>query len=132
MMWIKFVLYPLGMFLLWQIIFIIEQLSLEYLNVPQVLVAILSLIINCGMQILIGYKILQLAPKYKFVASVTYIIIFTFLLAIYSTTILLEGIKVAPQVIWLGHLFFHGVGMALYALYFANNKDEFCWENLLK
>ncbi|GLG83177.1 hypothetical protein [Acinetobacter calcoaceticus] len=129
MMWIKFVLYPLGMFLLWQIIFIIEQLSLEYLKVPQVIVGILSLIINCGMQILIGYKIPQLAPKYKFVASVTYIIIFTFLLAIYSTTILLEGLKVAPQVIWLGYLFFHGVGMALY---FANNKDEFCWENLLK
>lgn len=96
---------------------------------PQVLVAILSLIINCGMQILIGYKIPQLAPKYKFVASATYIILFSFLLAIYSTTILLEGLKVAHQAIWLGHLFFHLVGMALY---FANNTDEFCWENLLK
>ncbi|WP_228138178.1 hypothetical protein [Acinetobacter pittii] len=125
----KFIIYPLGMFVLWQIIFIITQLSLTYLNTPQVLVAILSLIINCGMQILIGYKIPQLAPKYKFVASATYIILFTFLLAIYSTTILLEGLKVAPQAIWLGYLFFHVVGMALY---FANNTDEFCWENLLK
>lgn len=129
MIWIKFIIYPLGMFILWQIIFIITQLSLTYLNMPQVLVAILSLIINCGMQILIGYKLPQLAPKYKFVASATYIILFTFLLAIYSTTILLEGLKVAPQAIWLGHLFFHLVGMALY---FANNTDEFCWENLLK
>lgn len=129
MMWIKFIIYPLGMFVLWQIIFIITQLSLTYLNMPQVLVAILSLIINCGMQILIGYTIPQLAPKYKFVASATYIILFTFLLAIYSTTILLEGLKVAPQAIWLGYLFFHVVGMALY---FANNTDEFCWENLLK
>ncbi|KIE86332.1 MULTISPECIES: hypothetical protein [Acinetobacter calcoaceticus/baumannii complex] len=129
MMWIKFIIYPLGMFVLWQIIFIITQLSLTYLNTPQVLVAILSLIINCGMQILIGYKIPQLAPKYKFVASATYIILFTFLLAIYSTTILLEGLKVAPQAIWLGYLFFHVVGMALY---FANNTDEFCLENLLK
>ncbi|MEM9994479.1 hypothetical protein ACODTP_18780 [Acinetobacter pittii] len=129
MMWIKFIIYPLGMFVLWQIIFIITQLSLTYLNMPQILVAILSLIINCGMQILIGYKIPQLAPKYKFVASTTYIILFTFLLAIYSTTILLEGLKVAPQAIWLGYLFFHVVGMALY---FANNTDEFCWENLLK
>jgi hypothetical protein len=128
-MWIKFIIYPLGMFVLWQIIFIITQLSLTYLNTPQVLVAILSLIINCGMQILIGYKIPQLAPKYKFVASATYIILFTFLLAIYSTTILLEGLKVAPQAIWLGYLFFHVVGMALY---FANNTDEFCLENLLK
>ncbi len=129
MILIKFIIYPLGMFVLWQIIFIITQLSLTYLNTPQVLVAILSLIINCGMQILIGYKIPQLAPKYKFVASATYIILFTFLLAIYSTTILLEGLKVAPQAIWLGYLFFHVVGMALY---FANNTDEFCWENLLK
>jgi len=129
MMWFKFVLYPLGMFVLWQIIFIIEQLSFEFLNAPQILVGIIALIINCGMQMLIGYKIPQLAPKYKFVASATYIIFFTFLLAIYSTTILLEGLKVAPQVIWLGHLFFHVVGMALY---FANNTDEFCWENLLK
>lgn len=129
MMWIKFILYPLGMFILWQIIFIITQLSLTYLNMPQVLVAILSLIINCGMQILIGYKIPQLAPKYKFAVSTTYIILLTFLLAIYSTTILLEGLKVVPQAIWLGHLFFHFVGMALY---FANNTDEFCWENLLK
>ncbi|MCE6234968.1 hypothetical protein ACODTT_16410 [Acinetobacter pittii] len=129
MMWIKFIIYPLGMFVLWQIIFIIMQLSLTYLNMPQILVAILSLIINCGMQILIGYKIPQLAPKYKFVASTTYIILFTFLLTIYSTTILLEGLKVAPQAIWLGYLFFHIVGMALY---FANNTDEFCWENLLK
>ncbi|MCG5265715.1 hypothetical protein MCL27_11800 [Acinetobacter pittii] len=117
------------MFVLWQIIFIITQLSLTYLNMPQILVVILSLIINCGMQILIGYKIPQLAPKYKFVASTTYIILFTFLLTIYSTTILLEGLKVAPQAIWLGYLFFHIVGMALY---FANNTDEFCWENLLK
>ncbi len=129
MMWIKFIIYPLGMFVLWQIIFIITQLSLTYLNMPQILVVILSLIINCGMQILIGYKIPQLAPKYKFVASTTYIILFTFLLTIYSTTILLEGLKVAPQAIWLGYLFFHIVGMALY---FANNTDEFCWENLLK
>lgn len=129
MMWIKFILYPFGLFVLWQIIFIIEQLSLEFLNTPQILVAIIALIINCGMQILIGYKVPQLAPKYKFVASITYIILFTFLLAIYSTTILLEGLKVAPQAIWLGHLFFHIVGMALY---FANNTDEFCWENLLK
>ncbi|MCU4443761.1 hypothetical protein [Acinetobacter pittii] len=129
MIWIKFIIYPLGMFVLWQIIFIITQLSLTYLNTPQVIVAILSLIINCGMQILIGYKIPQLAPKYKFVASATYIILFTFLLAIYSTTILLEGLKVAPQAIWLGYLFFHVVGIALY---FANNTDEFCWENLLK
>ncbi len=129
MICIKFIIYPLGMFVLWQIIFIITQLSLTYLNTPQVIVAILSLIINCGIQILIGYKIPQLAPKYKFVASATYIILFTFLLAIYSTTILLEGLKVAPQAIWLGYLFFHVVGMALY---FANNTDEFCWENLLK
>lgn len=129
MICIKFIIYPLGMFVLWQIIFIITQLSLTYLNTPQVIVAILSLIINCGLQILIGYKIPQLAPKYKFVASATYIILFTFLLAIYSTTILLEGLKVAPQAIWLGYLFFHVVGMALY---FANNTDEFCWENLLK
>lgn len=129
MICIKFIIYPLGMFVLWQIIFIITQLSLTYLNTPQVIVAILSLIINCGMQILIGYKIPQLAPKYKFVAIATYIILFTFLLAIYSTTILLEGLKVAPQAIWLGYLFFHVVGMALY---FANNTDEFCWENLLK
>ena len=127
-MWIKFIIYPLGMFILWQVIFIITQLSLTYLNMPQVLVAILSLIINCGMQILIGYKIPQLAPKYKFVASTTYIIFFTFLLTIYSTTILLEGLKVAPQAIWLGYLFFHVVGMALY---FANNTDEFCLDNLL-
>jgi len=117
------------MFVLWQIIFIITQLSLTYLNMPQILVAILSLIINCGMQILIGYKIPQLAPKYKFVASITYITLFTFLLTIYSTTTLLEGLKVAPQTIWLGYLFFHIIGMALY---FANNTDEFCWENLLK
>lgn len=129
MMWIKFILYPLSMFVLWQIIFIIEQLSLEFLNAPQILVGIIALIINCGMQILIGYKVPQLAPKYKFVASITYIILFTFLVAIYSTTILLEGLKVAPQAIWLGHLFFHVVGMALY---FANNTDEFCLENLLK
>ncbi|MDF3347281.1 hypothetical protein [Acinetobacter pittii] len=129
MMWIKFIIYPLWMFVLWQIIFIIMQLSLTYLNMPQILVAVLSLIINCGMQILIGYKIPQLAPKYKFVASTTYIILFIFLLTIYSTTILLEGLKVAPQAIWLGYLFFHIVGMALY---FANNTDEFCWENLLK
>lgn len=128
-MWLKFILYPLGLFVLWQIIFIIEQLSLEFLNAPQILVAILALIINCGMQILIGYKVPQLAPKYKFVASITYIILFTFLIAIYSTTILLEGLKVAPQVIWLGYLFFHVVGMALY---FANNTDEFCLDNLLK
>ncbi|WP_205668871.1 hypothetical protein [Acinetobacter oleivorans] len=117
------------MFVLWQIIFIIEQLSLEFLNAPQILVGIIALIINCGMQILIGYKVPQLAPKYKFVASITYIILFTFLVAIYSTTILLEGLKVAPQAIWLGHLFFHVIGMALY---FANNTDEFCLENLLK
>ncbi|WP_336168546.1 hypothetical protein [Acinetobacter sp. 161(2023)] len=129
MMWLKFILYPLGMFLLWQIIFIIEQLSLEFLNTPQIVVGIIALIINCGMQILIGYKVPQLAPKHKFVASITYIILFTFLVAIYSTTILLEGLKVAPQAIWLGYLFFHVVGMALY---FANNTDEFCWENLLK
>jgi len=128
-MWLKFVLYPLGMFVLWQIIFIIEQLSLEFLNTPQIVVGIIALIINCGMQILIGYKIPQLAPKHKFVASTTYIIFFTFLVAIYSATILLEGLKVAPQAIWLGHLFFHVVGMALY---FANNTDEFCLENLLK
>ncbi|EOQ72624.1 hypothetical protein [Acinetobacter lactucae] len=128
-MWLKFILYPLGLFVLWQIIFIIEQLSLEFLNAPQILVAILALIINCGMQILIGYKVPQLAPKYKFIASITYIILFTFLVAIYSTTILLEGLKVAPQVIWLGYLFFHVVGMALY---FANNTDEFCLDNLLK
>jgi len=117
------------MFVLWQIIFIIEQLSLEFLNAPQIIVAIIALIINCGMQILIGYKVPQLAPKYKFVASITYIILFTFLVAIYSTIILLEGLKVAPQAIWLGYLFFHVVGMALYI---ANNTDEFCWENLLK
>lgn len=129
MIWIKFILYPLGMFVIWQIIFIIEQLSLEFLNAPQILVAIIALIINCGMQILIGYKVPQLAPKYKFVASITYIILFTFLVAIYSATILLEGLKVAPQAIWLGHLFFHVVGMALY---FANNTDEFCLKNLLK
>ncbi|MCU4502643.1 hypothetical protein KTI78_05630 [Acinetobacter sp. WU_MDCI_Abxe161] len=128
-MWLKFILYPLGLFVLWQIIFIIEQLSLEFLNAPQILVAILALIINCGMQILIGYKVPQLAPKYKFVASIIYIILFTFLVAIYSTTILLEGLKVAPQAIWLGYLFFHVVGMALY---FANNTDEFCLDNLLK
>ncbi|QWZ59351.1 hypothetical protein I6L28_12220 [Acinetobacter pittii] len=128
-MWLKFLLYPIGMFILWQIIFIIEQLSLEFLNAPQILVGIIALIINCGMQILIGYKVPKLAPKYKFVASITYIILFTFLVAIYSTTILLEGLKVAPQAIWLGYLFFHVVGMALY---FANNTDEFCWENLLK
>lgn len=77
-MWLKFMLYPLGMFVLWQIIFIIEQLSLEFLNAPQIIVAIIALIINCGMQILIGYKVPQLAPKYKFVASITYIILFTF------------------------------------------------------
>ena len=77
-MWLKFVLYPLGMFVLWQIIFIIEQLSLEFLNTPQIVVGIIALIINCGMQILIGYKIPQLAPKHKFVASTTYIIFFTF------------------------------------------------------
>lgn len=129
MIWIKFILYPLGMFVIWQIFFIIEQLSLEFLNAPQIIVAIIALIINCGMQILIGYKVPQLAPKYKFVASITYIILFTFLVAIYSTIILLEGLKVAPQAIWLGYLFFHVVGMALY---FANNTDEFCWENLLK
>jgi len=128
-MWLKFILYPLGLFVLWQIIFIIEQLSLEFLKAPQILVAILALIINCGMQILIGYKVPQLAPKYKFIASITYIILFTFLVAIYSTTILLEGLKVAPQAIWLGYLFFHVVGMALY---FANNTDEFCLDNLLK
>lgn len=128
-MWLKFILYPLGLFVLWQIIFIIEQLSLEFLNAPRILVAILALIINCGMQILIGYKVPQIAPKYKFVSSITYIILFTFLVAIYSTTILLEGLKVAPQAIWLGYLFFHVVGMALY---FANNTDEFCLDNLLK
>lgn len=63
MMWIKFILYPLGMFVLWQAIFIITQLSLTSLNMPQVFVGIISLIINCGMQILIGYKIPHLAPN---------------------------------------------------------------------
>ena len=53
MIWIKFILYPLGMFVLWQAIFIITQLSLTSLNMPQVFVGIISLIINCGMQILI-------------------------------------------------------------------------------
>ncbi|MFX5119162.1 hypothetical protein ABTC41_17940, partial [Acinetobacter baumannii] len=72
MMWIKFILYPLGMFVLWQAIFIITQLSLTSLNMPQVFVGIISLIINCGMQILIGYKIPHLAPKYKFVVSMIY------------------------------------------------------------
>lgn len=129
MICIKFIIYPLGMFVLWQIIFIITQLSLTYLNTPQVIVAILSLIINCGMQILIGYKIPQLAPKYKFACECYIHYSLHLLLAIYSTTILLEGLKVAPQAIWLGYLFFHVVGMALY---FANNTDEFCWENLLK
>ena len=129
MIWIKFILYPLGMFVLWQAIFIITQLSLTSLNMPQVFVGIISLIINCGMQILIGYKIPHLAPKYKFVVSATYVILFTFLLAIYSTTVLLEGLKVAPQAIWLGYLFFHIIGMFIY---FANNRDDFCWDNLLK
>ncbi|EPK1740788.1 hypothetical protein JHZ71_001672 [Acinetobacter baumannii] len=129
MMWIKFILYPLGMFVLWQAIFIITQLSLTSLNMPQVFIGIISLIINCGMQILIGYKIPHLAPKYIFVVSTTYVILFTFLLAIYSTTVLLEGLKVAPQAIWLGYLFFHVIGVFIY---FSNNRDEFCWDNLLK
>ncbi len=43
MMWIKFILYPLGMFVLWQIIFISEQLSLEFLNAPEILVGIILL-----------------------------------------------------------------------------------------
>ncbi|KCZ11112.1 putative membrane protein, partial [Acinetobacter baumannii 42057_3] len=46
-------MYPLGMFVLWQAIFIIMQLSLTSLNMSQVFVGIISLIINCGMQILI-------------------------------------------------------------------------------
>lgn len=128
-MWLKFVLYPIGMFVLWQTIFIIEQTSLESLNAPKLLLTIITLIINWGMQILIGYKIPQLAPKHKFIVSMTYIIFFTFMITIYSITILLEGLKVAPQKIWMGYLFFHVVGMALY---FANNTDEFCLENLLK
>ncbi len=57
MMWIKFILYPLGMFVLWQTIFLIEQVSLESLNAPKLLLTIITLIINWGMQILIGYKI---------------------------------------------------------------------------
>ncbi|MDM9638859.1 hypothetical protein [Acinetobacter nosocomialis] len=128
-MWLKFVLYPIGMFLLWQTIFLIEQVSLESLNAPKLLLTIITLIINWGMQILIGYKIPHLAPKYKFVVSATYVILFTFLLAIYSTTVLLEGLKVAPQAIWLGYLFFHVIGVFIY---FSNNRDEFCWDNLLK
>lgn len=82
-----------------------------------------------GMQILIGYKIAQLAPKHKLIVSTTYIIFFTFMITIYSITILLEGLKVAPQKIWMGYLFFHLIGMVIY---FANNKDEFCWNDLLK
>ncbi|MFL4388732.1 hypothetical protein [Acinetobacter baumannii] len=128
-MWLKFILYPLGMFLLWQAIFIITQLSLTSLNMPQVFIGIISLIINCGMQILIGYKIPHLAPKHKFIASTTYILFFTFMITIYSITILLEGFKVAPQKIWMGCLFFHVIGMFIY---FANNRDDFCWDNLLK
>ncbi|HAV3061547.1 hypothetical protein V2E37_17715, partial [Acinetobacter baumannii] len=81
------------------------------------------------MQILIGYKIPQLAPKHKFIASTTYILFFTFMITIYSITILLEGFKVAPQKIWMGCLFFHVIGMFIY---FANNRDDFCWDNLLK
>lgn len=104
------------MFVLWQAIFIIMQLSLTSLNMPQVFVGIISLIINCGMQILIDYKIPHLAPKYKFVVSATYVILFTFLLATYSTTVLLEGLKVAPQAIWLGYLFFHVIGVFIYFL----------------
>lgn len=105
-MWLKFVLYPLGMFVLWQTIFIIEQTSLESLNTPKLILTIVTLIINWGMQILIGYKIAQLAPRHKFIVSTTYIIFFTFMITIYSITILLEGLKVAPQKIWMGYLFF--------------------------
>ncbi|MFW1772518.1 hypothetical protein [Acinetobacter seifertii] len=128
-MWLKFVLYPLGMFVLWQTIFLIEQVSLESLNTPKLLLTIITLIINWGMQISIGYKIVQLAPKHKLIVSTTYIIFFTFMITIYSITILLEGLKVAPQKIWMGYLFFHLIGMFIY---FANNKDEFCWNDLLK
>lgn len=128
-MWLKFVLYPLGMFVLWQTIFLIEQVSLESLNAPKLLLTIITLIINWGMQILIGYKIAQLAPKHKLIVSMTYIIFFTFMITIYSITILLEGLKVAPQKIWIGYVFFHLIGMFIY---FANNRDDFCWDNLLK
>lgn len=110
-------------------IFLIEQVSLESLNAPKLLLTIITLIINWGMQILIGYKIAQLAPKHKLIVSTTYIIFFTFMITIYSVTILLEGLKVAPQKIWLGYLFFHVIGMFIY---FANNRDDFCWDNLLK
>ena len=51
------------------------------------------------------------------------------MITIYSITILLEGLKVAPQKIWMGYLFFHLIGMVIY---FANNEDEFCWNGLLK
>ncbi|HFX6346605.1 TPA: hypothetical protein ACIFDL_001175 [Acinetobacter nosocomialis] len=129
MMWIKFILYPLGMFVLWQTIFLIEQVSLESLNAPKLLMTIITLIINWGMQILIGYKIPQLAPKHKFIASTTYVLFLTFMITIYSITILLEGFKVAPQKIWMGCLFFHVIGMFMY---FANNRDDFCWDDLLK
>ncbi|MCZ6922672.1 hypothetical protein, partial [Acinetobacter baumannii] len=98
-MWLKFILYPLGMFVLWQTIFLIEQVSLESLNAPKLLLTIITLIINWGMQILIGYKIPQLAPKHKFIASTTYILFFTFMITIYSITILLEGFKVAPALL---------------------------------
>ncbi len=66
------------------------------------------------MQILIGYKIAQLAPKHKLIVSTTYIIFFTFMITIYSITILLEGLKVALKKFgwviyfssnWHGHIF---------------------------
>ncbi len=60
------------MFVLWQTIFLIEQVSLESLNTPKLLLTIITLIINWGMQILIGYKIAQLAPKHKLIVSTTY------------------------------------------------------------
>lgn len=47
-MWLKFVLYPLGMFVLWQTIFLIEQVFLESLNTPKLLLTIITLIINWG------------------------------------------------------------------------------------
>ncbi|MFI8126997.1 hypothetical protein [Acinetobacter sp. ABJ-A23_2] len=115
--------------ILWQTIFLIEHVSLESLNAPKLLLTIITLIINWGMQILIGYKIPQLAPKHKFIVSTTYILFFTFMITIYSITILLEGLKVAPQKIWMGYLFFQLIGMFIY---FANNRDDFCWDNLLK
>jgi hypothetical protein len=129
MIWIKFILYPLGdvctvasYFYNYATLFNISKYATSLCRYNFIDHKLWDANSCC-------YKIPHLAPKYKFVVSTTYVILFTFLLAIYSTTVLLEGLKVAPQAIWLSYLFFHIIGVFIY---FSNNRDEFCWDNLLK